>query len=130
MTRLISLTVVAFAVLIVVAGERPHTSAVGTSTTEIIVLLDSPPLAEAPGMKSEIDAEQQAFRRALAVRVPAARVGWRYRLVANGFSVTMPSSQVPRLQALPGVRDVLPSATYGPQLDRTPQQIGAPALWS
>jgi len=129
MTRLVSLTVVAFAVLIVVAGERPHTSAVGTGTTEIIVLLDSPPLAEAPGMKSEIDAEQQAFRRALAVRVPAARVGWRYRLVANGFSVSLPSSQVPRLTTLPGVRDVLPSATYGPQLDRTPQQIGAPALW-
>ena len=36
---------------------------------------------------------------------------------------------VPRLRELPGVRDVFASASYVPQLDRSPQQIGAPALW-
>ena len=53
--------------------------------------------------------EQQAFRRELAAQLPDARIGWRYRLVANGFSLSLPSEQLPRLRALPGVRDVLPA---------------------
>ena len=49
MTRFASLlAVVAFAVLVVVAGERPFVGAAGTGRTEVVVLLDSPPLAEAP----------------------------------------------------------------------------------
>ena len=41
----------------------------------------------------------------------------------------LPEKQVPRLRKLAGVRDVLSSSAYGPQLDSTPQQIGASALW-
>ena len=128
MTRLAALTVAVFAVL-VGTEDRPLVGVAGTETTEVVVLLKSPPLGMAPNTGTALDAEQRAFRRALSVRVPDASVGWRYRLVANGFSVSVPSSQVAGLRALPGVREVLPSATYGPQLDRTPQQIGAPALW-
>ena len=54
---------------------------------------------------------------------------WRYRLVANGMAVVLPRAQVGRLAALPGVARVFGSARYRPQLDRSPQQIGAPALW-
>ena len=61
--------------------------------------------------------------------LPQARVQWRYRLVANGVSVVLPETQVPRLRELDGVRDVFSSSGYGPQLDSTPQQIGASALW-
>ena len=128
MTRLAALTVAVFAVL-VGTEDRPLVGVAGTETTEVVVLLKSPPLGMAPNTGTALDAEQRAFRRALSARVPDASVGWRYRLVANGFSVSVPSSQVAGLRALPGVREVLPSATYGPQLDRTPQQIGAPALW-
>ena len=64
-----------------------------------------------------------------AERLPDAEIGWRYRLVANGFSLSLPSSEVSRLRTLPGVRDVLPAGSYAPQLSATPQQIGAPALW-
>ena len=57
-------------------------------------------------------------------------LGWRYRLVANGYSVTLPELRaVARLRDLPGVRDVLPPRRYAPRLASTPQQIGAPALW-
>ena len=129
MTRLASLVAAALAVLVVAADDHRLVGVAGADTNEVVVLLTSPPLGEAPGMGSALEAEQRAFRRALAARVPGAEVGWRYRLVANGFSVSVPSSQVDRLRSLPGVREVLPEATYGPQLDRTPQQIGAPALW-
>ncbi len=36
---------------------------------------------------------------------------------------------MPLLRELPGVRDVFASASYVPQLDRSPEQIGASALW-
>ena len=49
--------------------------------------------------------------------------------MANGFAIALPSEQLPRLRDLPGVRDVFDSARYTPQLDRSPQQIGAPGLW-
>jgi subtilisin family serine protease len=129
MSRLASLAAAALAVLVVAGSDRPVVGVSNTSTTEVVVLLSSPSLAEAPSTGAALDAEQQAFRRALSADVPDADLGWRYRLVANGFSVSVPSSQLARLRALPGVREVLPTATYAPQLDRTPQQIGAPALW-
>jgi subtilisin family serine protease len=129
MTRAALVLVAALAVLSAAGGNRALVHAVGAETSEVIVLLESRSLAEAPESRAALDAEQQAFRRALSAQLPEADVGWRYRLVANGFSVSVPSSQVSRLRSLPDVRDVLPAATYGPQLDRTPQQIGAPALW-
>ena len=93
------------------------------------MLLESPPLARAPGGHAAIAGEQRLFRQELAERLPAAEIGWRYRLVANGFSLSLPSSELARLRTLPGVRDVLPAGSYAPQLSATPQQIGAPALW-
>ena len=60
------------------------------------MLLDAPPLARAPGTAPRIDAQQRAFRARVAARVPSAQIGWRYRLVANGFSVTLPSSRACR----------------------------------
>ena len=97
--------------------------------TEVVVLLESPPLARAPSGRAAIASEQRVFRQQLAARLPAAEIGWRYRLVANGFSLSLPSAELPRLRALPGVRDVLLAGSYAPQLSATPQQIGAPALW-
>ena len=45
------------------------------------------------------------------------------------MAVVVPRSQLGRLTSLPGVETVYPSVRYRPQLDRSPQQIGAPALW-
>src|SRR5439155_5791195 len=76
-----------------------------------------------------VDAEQRAFRSALAAMLPDARVRWRYRLVLNGFAVVLPRAQLPQLHRLPGVRDVYPSAEYAPQAATTPAEIGAPGVW-
>ena len=45
------------------------------------------------------------------------------------MAVVVPRSQLGRLASLPGVDRVYPSVRYRTQLDRSPQQIGAPALW-
>ena len=128
MTRLAALAATAVvAVQLAVGGPSPPATA--ATSTEVVVLLDSPPLALAPGTGARIDAEQRAFRRVLAQEVPSARVGWRYRLVVNGFSVTLPATAQARLTRLPGVRDVLPAASYVPRLTSTPREIGAPAVW-
>ena len=128
MTRIAALASAALALALSVSLDRPFVVA-GTDRTEVVVLLDSPPLSSSPDSAATIAAEQREFRRELAKRVPSARVGWRYRLVANGFSISLPSTRVAELATLRGVRDVLPSATYAPQLDRTPGQIGAPVIW-
>ena len=124
MTRLVSLAVVVVAVLL--AADGPP---MPVERTEVVVLLGTPPLARSPGAGAAIAGEQRTFTRELAAHLPDAEVGWRYRLVANGFSLTLPTSEVSRLRTLPGVRDVLAGGSYTPQLSSTPQQIGAPALW-
>jgi len=130
MTRIVGFLALALAVLVLGAGQPLHGGATaGGGRTEVVVALGAPPLAHAPSGAARIDAEQRAFRSELAERIPGAQVRWRYRLVANGFSVALPSAQVPRLRELPGVRDVFVSAQYGEQLDDTPQQIGAPGVW-
>ena len=108
MTRLASLGVAVAAVLLAVGS--PSQPGAGGATAEVVVLLDSPPLARAPGTGARVDDEQRAFRHELAAQIPEARLGWRYRLVANGYSVTLPAGESSRLRSLPGVRDVLPTA--------------------
>ncbi len=129
MARIGVLVALALAVLALGAGPRasaPVAAAAGRS--EVVVALRTPPLAKGGGA-SRIDAEQREFRAALSHRLPEARVRWRYRLVANGFAVVLPRSQVSQLPALPAVREVYESARYVPQLDQSPRQIGAPQLW-
>ena len=127
MTRIAPVGVAVVAALLVIG--TPSLPAPGGGSAEVVVLLSAPPLARAPGTAERIDAQQHAFRDELDTQVPAARVGWRYRLVANGFSLTLPDDDVARLGRLDGVRDVLPAGSYAPQAESTPQQIGAPALW-
>jgi subtilisin family serine protease len=127
MTRIAPVGVAVVAALFVIG--TPSLPALGGETAEVVVLLSAPPLARAPGTGERLDAEQHAFREELARQVPSARVGWRYRLVANGFSLTLPKDDVARVGRMHGVRDVLPAGSYAPQAISTPQQIGAPALW-
>jgi subtilisin family serine protease len=135
MTRLGSVFALALAVLTLGGVDRTSTSTLATACctsdgrSEVVVALSSFPLAYAPGSEARIAAEQRAFRHTLSRQIPDARVRWRYRLVANGFAVVVPSDQVSRLRGLPGVRDVFESARYVPQLDSSPQQIGAAGLW-
>jgi subtilisin family serine protease len=130
MTRLAAILALAFAVLALGAERSPLLdTATGADRAQVVVALESPPLAYAPQAADRIDAEQRAFASELARQLPDARIHWRYRLVANGFSIVLPAEQVTRLALLPGVRDVYSSATYRPQLNDSPQQIGASGLW-
>ena len=130
MTRFLLLAAAALSVLAVgAAGPGLVEEAHGGDRVQVVVALEAPPLAHAPDTGARIAAEQRAFRSALARELPEASTRWRYRLVANGFAVALPESQLSRLLALPGVRDVYESAGYEPQLDATPQAIGAPGLW-
>jgi len=131
MTRIATLLAVTVAVLALGGIERTGTAETTGfgGRSEVVVALAAPPLAHAPGTEAVIAIQHRAFRRELARRLPDARVRWSYRLVANGFAVVLPSAEVARLRGLPGVRDVFASASYVPQLDRSPQQIGASALW-
>ena len=128
MTRAASVLVAALA-LVLVTGASSRPSLPLGQRSEVVVLLRSPPLARAPGSGATIVAEQRSFRRELAANVPDAELGWGYRLVANGFSLTLPEVELSRLRALRGVREVVPAGSYTPQSESTPLQIGAPALW-
>jgi subtilisin family serine protease len=125
-TRLLPLVGLAVALLSLGADARPVAS---ENHVRVVVQLRTPPLALEPAGGARLAAEQRAFEAALRARVPSARIDRRYRLVANGVALSLPTSDERRLPELPGVTDVLPSATYGPQLDASPQQIGAQALW-
>jgi subtilisin family serine protease len=131
MTRLAALTALALAILALGTGRTSSLveEAAGARRVQVVVALESPPLAHAPGAAARIRVEQRAFRVELARTLPQARVRWRYRLVANGFAVSLPPADLPRLRAIEGVRNVFESATYEPHLDSTPQEIGAPGLW-
>ena len=113
-------------------AERP---AARGELVEVVVSLSQKPLATTTwraGREAQTRAlanAQANVARKIEAAVPDARIRWRYRLVANGMAIVVPRAQLGRLTTLPGVETVYPSASYRPQLDRSPQQIGAPSLW-
>ncbi len=131
MTRLGAILVLAVAVVVLVVGGRlPHPDSADSSRrTEVVVALGASALASAPTGGKRLAAEQRAFVAALEKRVPEADIRWRYRLVTNGFAVILPARRLPELRTLPGVREVYESVEYGPQLNQSPGQIGAKAIW-
>ncbi len=115
MTRaLSSLAVLALgAGLALLATARPGPPP-GSSATQVVVELTAPPLARAhgPAAVRRVRTQQRRFLTALRRAVPDASVHWRYRLVANGLAVVLPTADVPRLGRLPNVRQVFGNATY------------------
>ena len=97
MTRAASILAVSIAIVLL-AGASTRAQEPGGKKTEVVVLLASPPLGRAPGTGAEIDAEQRTFRRELSADVPSAQISWRYRLVVNGFSLTLPRAELGRLR--------------------------------
>ena len=81
MTRALSLIAVVVSILAVGGPGTDVSSA--DARTEVVVALRTPPLAQEPGRSAELDAEQSAFRTALAERLPEAEIRWSYRLVAE-----------------------------------------------
>jgi subtilisin family serine protease len=119
----------------VAAADAERTTA-EIDLVEVVVGLEQQPLAvtrwkagRGPQARS-LQSAQRSLAAQIATAVPGAHVRWRYELVANGMAVVVPRSQLDRLTSLPGVARVYPSLRYRTQLDRSPQQIGAPALWN
>ena len=130
------------------ADARPDTTS--SPLVEVVVGLDAAPLAvarpgrtlaatggrrlslSAPASRSYLQAlasTQATLEGRIETVLPRAEVTRRYRVVANGLAVLVPRDQLSRLASVPGVERVYPSVRYRPLLDRSPQQIGAPALW-
>src|SRR5918994_3342376 len=102
---------------------------------EVVVSLSQKPLATTSWRAGRqlqtrtLESAQARVARRIETTLPGAQIRWRYRLVTNGMALVVPRSQLGRLSSLPGVDTVYPSVRYRPQLDRSPAQIGAPALW-
>ena len=114
MTRALALSLLV-AALALLGSPSPHApTASAADRSQVVVLLRSPSLAAAgdAGAARRIDDEQRRFENALRSRIPSATVHWRYRIVANGVSVVLPSRDLPRLAGLPGVREVFAPTTY------------------
>lgn len=114
----------------------------------VIVTLAEPPLAAAfsarsigplgpnrrlnlatPFARSYLAGLRAAQARAMAeVReaIPEAVVTRRYRVLLNGFAVSVPYAELPRLLELDVVERVYPSRRYTLSLNRGPAVIGAP----
>jgi subtilisin family serine protease len=116
--------------LVALGGDRHAVAPVSVGArTEVVVELRAPALAYARHASRRIALEHSTFRSALRRSLPDARISWSYRLVENGFAVSAPRADIPRLSRLPGVRGVIPSVTYSAAAEDTPGDIGAPAIW-
>jgi subtilisin family serine protease len=128
-----------------------HARAV-SGLVEVVVTLPQPPLAEAVARDRTLAARattrhrldvrapasvsylrslataQRTLQARIAARIPAARVRWHYGVVANGVAVALPPGELAALRRIPGAT-VWPSVTYHALLNKTPQLIGAPAVW-
>ena len=70
--------------------------------------------------------------RNLLTAAPGAQIRWRYRIVANGFAVVLPTVELSRLAHLPGIARVWPNVTYhslSTQIVNSPALIGADKIW-
>ncbi|MDX6414016.1 MAG: minor extracellular serine protease Vpr, partial [Gaiellaceae bacterium] len=108
-------------------------------TAEVIVTLKAPGLsafgrslqsASHTTYLARMDAAQNVLARRIESAVPEAHVRWRFRLVADGFAVVVPRSQLSRLSEIPGVDRVWPNVRYHSLAVKAgPEQIGADKLW-
>ena len=132
------LLIIALCLLTLATGSAraEQQAAPDSDLVEVVVSLSQKPLATTRWRAGRhlqtrtMETAQAGVARHIEASLPNAEIRWRYRLVANGMAVVVPRSQLGRLSALPGVDAVYPSVRYRTQLDRSPTQIGAPALWA
>jgi subtilisin family serine protease len=80
----------------------------------------------------QLEAAQTQLVRNVQAAIPQAQVRWRYHLVADGFAVVVPRSDVARLADIPGVAEVWPNVRYHALKAADTGgwvAIGANALW-
>jgi subtilisin family serine protease len=77
---------------------------------------------------ARLDRAQRAAAAELQRAIPSARIGYRFRIVLDGFEVTLPARRLPALARLRFADTLYPSVRYRAALDRSPAMIGATAL--
>jgi minor extracellular serine protease Vpr len=128
-------------------GALPQVTTGREPRTRVIVTLDDPPLAEAApraafatvGSRQKLNFKSSFTQRYLAdlatsqqraiaslrAALPEAKVSRRYRVLLNGFAVSLPYAQLPELLELGIAEGVYPSYTYTSLMNRGPAVIGA-----
>src|SRR5262249_33136058 len=130
-------------------GAIPLPAAGTQGKVRVIATLGLPPLAQAfdsglgyrPGQPqlevatsasqrylAQIDAAQRVAVARLRTAIPQARVSYHYRVVLDGFAVTLPATQLPRLLGLGFLSHVYPSLRFTESTNRSPSVIGATQL--
>ena len=115
----------------IVTLRTPSLVALGRSLTSIRLPIETRSIAAA---------QAKEVSRLMAA-IPTARVVYRYRVVADGFALLVPSRDVGMLADLPGIAKVWPNLTYHSLgvtrttvtrrelVNQGPQVIGADKLW-
>jgi minor extracellular serine protease Vpr len=73
---------------------------------------------------------QSAAAAQLKRAIPSARISYRYRVILDGFAVSLPARKLPALARLSAVTKIYPTARYELDTNRSPAVIGADALWA
>jgi subtilisin family serine protease len=115
----------------------------------VIARLHLPPLAAAYGRRiaaaggmRHLDVRTRSARAYLAQiataqnravaqlrqAIPQARVGRRYRILLDGFAVTLPARRLPQLVRMRLFTRIYPSLRYTQELNRSPSVIGADTI--
>jgi subtilisin family serine protease len=108
------------------ATAAPRTA---QGSTEVVVTLKRPPLAETHGDGRALARDQASLERRIERTIPGSHVRWRYSHVLDALAVVLPARDAGRLSSIGGVQDVYPSVQYQPALDTSPGLIKAPVLW-
>ena len=119
-------------------------------TTEVIVTLNAPSLLAGErsltGTRIQLDRRRVAAAQAraeanLRKAIPSAQIVDRYRLIADGFALVVPTRTSRGSTSVPGIAKVWPNLTYhslavtrikvsrAGALTQGPQVIGADKLW-
>ena len=138
--------------LLLAAGATAQPAPESSDLVEVVVTLPQPPLAaailrdrtlaaatttkhrlnvRAPASVSylrTLASAQRTLQARIQRTIPNATTRWHFGVVANGMAVVVPRSQLGELGKVTGAT-VWPSVTYHAMLNRTPQLIGATAIW-
>ena len=75
---------------------------------------------------SRLDAAQEQAISRIRALIPRAKIGYRFRIVLDGITVTLPYSRLPALMKQPFAAKVYPSLRYTFDLNRSTAIVGAP----
>src|SRR5262249_13370783 len=73
---------------------------------------------------------QHAPAAQLRRAIPSVRISNRYRVILDGFALSLPARKLPTLARLHAVTKIYPSARYQLDTNRSPAIIGADTMWA